>query len=99
MPCAHAAASGMCGLRAAGDLVARMQISRKMRLPDAKTYVAERLMVGETTVVRALSVLFAQLLGLGIVWIGRFLMLDRWLFKLARSATASPEPIPARVPA
>jgi len=43
MPCAHAAASGMCGLRAAGDLVARMQISRKLRLPDAKAYVAERL--------------------------------------------------------
>jgi hypothetical protein len=33
----------MCGLRAAGDLVARMQITRGMRIDEAKTYVAERL--------------------------------------------------------
>jgi dimethylamine--corrinoid protein Co-methyltransferase len=33
----------MGGLRAAGDLVARMQMTRRMRLPEAKTYVAERL--------------------------------------------------------
>jgi dimethylamine--corrinoid protein Co-methyltransferase len=32
----------MGGIRTAGDLVARMQL-RKMRLPDAKAYVAERL--------------------------------------------------------
>jgi dimethylamine--corrinoid protein Co-methyltransferase len=43
MPVAHAAASGMCGLRAAGDLVARMQITRGMRLQEAKSYVAGRL--------------------------------------------------------
>ena len=30
-------------MRTAGDLVARMQISRGMRLPEAKRYVAERL--------------------------------------------------------
>jgi dimethylamine---corrinoid protein Co-methyltransferase len=33
----------MGGLRAAGDLVARMQMTRRMRLPEAKAYVAERL--------------------------------------------------------
>ena len=43
MPCAHAIASGMCGMRAAGDLVARMQITRGMRIGEAKAYVAERL--------------------------------------------------------
>jgi len=30
-------------MRAAGDLVARMQITRGMRIGEAKTYVAERL--------------------------------------------------------
>jgi dimethylamine--corrinoid protein Co-methyltransferase len=33
-------------MRAAGDLVARMQIARGMRIGEAKTYVAERLGVG-----------------------------------------------------
>ena len=33
----------MGGLRAAGDLVARMQLTRKMRLPEAKAFVADRL--------------------------------------------------------
>ena len=43
---AHALASGMGGVRTAGDLVARMQLDRKMRLPEAKAYVAEKLGVG-----------------------------------------------------
>ena len=43
MPIAHACASGLGGMRAAGDLVARMQMARGMRLAEAKTYVAERL--------------------------------------------------------
>jgi len=46
MPCAHAAACGMNGMRAAGDLVARVQMTRGVRLPEAKRYVAERLGVG-----------------------------------------------------
>jgi Dimethylamine methyltransferase (Dimeth_PyL) len=33
----------MGGLRSAGDLVARMQLTRRMRLPEAKAYVAGRL--------------------------------------------------------
>jgi len=33
----------MGGLRAAGDLVARVQLARRMRLPEAKAYVAGRL--------------------------------------------------------
>lgn len=43
MGCSHALASGMGGMRTAGDLVARMQMSRGMRLDEAKTYVAKRL--------------------------------------------------------
>ena len=46
MPVAHAVASGLNGIRAAGDLVARMQLTRGMRLPEAKRHVAERLGVG-----------------------------------------------------
>ena len=39
----HVVASGMGGIRTAGDLVARMQITRRMRLNEAKDYVAGRL--------------------------------------------------------
>ena len=39
----HGVASGMGGIRTAGDLVARMQITRGMRLPQAKQYVADKL--------------------------------------------------------
>ena len=45
MPIAHGIAAGMGGIRTAGDLVMRMQLSRRMRLPEAKRYVAERLKV------------------------------------------------------
>jgi dimethylamine---corrinoid protein Co-methyltransferase len=45
MQCSHALASGMGGMRAAGDLVARMQMTRGMRLEPAKQYVAKRLHV------------------------------------------------------
>ncbi len=40
---AHAHAAGMGGYRTAGDLVARMQMTRRMRLKEAKRYVADRL--------------------------------------------------------
>lgn len=43
MASTHAVASGMGGMRTAGDLVARMQISRGMRLVEAKAYVADKL--------------------------------------------------------
>jgi len=43
---AHALASGLGGMRAAGDLVARMQMTRSMRLEQAKQYVAGKLGVG-----------------------------------------------------
>ena len=39
----HTMTSGMGGLRTAGDLVARMQMTRGMKLNPAKQYVADRL--------------------------------------------------------
>jgi dimethylamine--corrinoid protein Co-methyltransferase len=43
MAVSHAIAAGMGGMRAAGDLVARMQMSRGMRINEAKAYVAKKL--------------------------------------------------------
>ena len=43
MHAAHAVVSGMGGLRTAGDLVARMQLNRGMRIDAAKQYVADKL--------------------------------------------------------
>jgi dimethylamine--corrinoid protein Co-methyltransferase len=43
MSISHALASSMGGIRTTGDLVARMQLTGKMRLPEAKRYVAEKL--------------------------------------------------------
>jgi len=42
---AHAMASGMGGMRTAGDLVARMEMARGMRIKEAKEYVASKLKV------------------------------------------------------
>ena len=43
MHAAHAVVSGMGGMRTAGDLVARLQLNRGMRIDAAKQYVAEKL--------------------------------------------------------
>ena len=45
MPITHGVAAGMGGIRTAGDLVMWMQMTRQMRLSDAKKYVAEKLKV------------------------------------------------------
>ncbi len=45
MAITHAIASGMGGMRAAGDLVARMQMTRGMKIQRAKEYVASKLKV------------------------------------------------------
>jgi dimethylamine--corrinoid protein Co-methyltransferase len=46
MAVAHAEASGMGGMRSAGDLVARVQLAKKLRIDDAKKYVADKLKIG-----------------------------------------------------
>ncbi|KGK98153.1 dimethylamine methyltransferase [Methanococcoides methylutens] len=43
MPIAHIMASGMTGMRAAGDLVARMQFTKNMRINEAKDFVSKKL--------------------------------------------------------
>ena len=43
MQIAHIMASCMGGIRTAGDLVAWMQMTRKMKIQDAKAYVANKL--------------------------------------------------------
>ena len=43
MAIAHGIASGMGGIRTAGDLVARMQMTRGMKIREAKAYVAQKL--------------------------------------------------------
>ena len=58
MGMAHALASSMGGIKTAGDLVARMQLSGKMRLAEAKEYVADKLGVSvfdlsDSTVMRS----------------------------------------------
>jgi len=45
MHLAHIFASGMGGIRTTGDLVAWMQLIKKMKLAEAKQYVAEKLKV------------------------------------------------------
>jgi dimethylamine--corrinoid protein Co-methyltransferase len=67
MSVCHSLASGMGGIRTAGDLVARMQL-RKMRLAEAKRFVADRLGVGlkdlsDSTVMRELR----EQLDIGVV--------------------------------
>mgnify|MGYP000862521139 CR=1 FL=1 len=42
MPISHIMASGMTGIRAGGDLVARVQFSKKMKIKEAKEYVANK---------------------------------------------------------
>jgi dimethylamine--corrinoid protein Co-methyltransferase len=43
MPINHEVAAGMNGMRTAGDLVARVQMAKRLRIDDAKKYVAEKL--------------------------------------------------------
>jgi dimethylamine--corrinoid protein Co-methyltransferase len=45
MHLAHIFASGMGGIRTTGDLVAWIQLIRKMKIAEAKQYVAEKLKI------------------------------------------------------
>ena len=51
MDMAHMLASGMGGIRTAGDLVARMEYAKNMKVDKAKEYVAKKL--GLSTLDRA----------------------------------------------
>lgn len=43
MSVSHIMAAGMGGIRTAGDLVAWMQLTKRMRITEAKNYVAQKL--------------------------------------------------------
>lgn len=45
MHAAHSIVSGMGGMRTTGDLVARLQLNKGMRIEQAKQYVADKLKV------------------------------------------------------
>jgi len=68
MPVTHIVTAGMGGMRTAGDLVAWMQMSRRMKLADAKHYVAEKLKVDVEDLVDE-DVMYAlrKDLGIGVV--------------------------------
>jgi dimethylamine--corrinoid protein Co-methyltransferase len=64
----HFLTSGMGGIRTTGDLIARMQFGKNMRIKDAKEYVAKKL--GVTAVELADEFVMRDLreeLGIGIV--------------------------------
>jgi dimethylamine--corrinoid protein Co-methyltransferase len=68
MHIAHIFASGMGGIRTSGDLVAWMQLIKKMKIAAAKHYVAEKLGVGVPDLVN--EEVMRQLredLGIGII--------------------------------
>ena len=64
----HFLTSGMGGIRTTGDLIARMQFGKNMRIKDAKAYVAKKL--GITTIELADEFVMRDLreeLGIGVV--------------------------------
>jgi dimethylamine--corrinoid protein Co-methyltransferase len=64
----HYTTSGMGGIRSAGDLVARMQFSKNMKIKEAKEYVAKKL--GITTLDIADEHVMRELreeLGIGVI--------------------------------
>jgi dimethylamine--corrinoid protein Co-methyltransferase len=68
MPITHGVAAGMGGIRTAGDLVMWMQMTRRMRLPEAKKYVAEKLKVAIEDLVDECEMRFVrEALGIGTI--------------------------------
>lgn len=43
LECGHEICAGMCGIRNAGDMVLRVQLSKGLKINEAKAYVAEKL--------------------------------------------------------
>jgi putative flippase GtrA len=45
------------------------------------TYIVDHAANAQTTLFRGTAVFCAQLFAFGIVWVGRYIVFDRWLFK------------------
>jgi putative flippase GtrA len=55
-------------------------------------WIAGRITRNSPEIVHALGLFCAQLLGYGIVWVGRYVFLDKWLFKMThQDAEPTPE--------
>jgi putative flippase GtrA len=55
------------------------------------TLLLEQVTGDEKGLLVRLAVFAAQLTGYGIVWVARFLVLDRWLFKITQGREPTPE--------
>ncbi len=51
-------------------------------LATGLTFLVQQLTEDSSSLVQRVSVFVAQMTGFGIVWVGRYLVLDRWLFKV-----------------
>ncbi|MGZ4683667.1 MAG: GtrA family protein [Acidimicrobiales bacterium] len=51
-------------------------------LATGLTYVVQQLTVDSSSLMQRVSVFVAQMTGFGIVWVGRYLVLDKWLFRV-----------------
>lgn len=63
-------------------------------LATGLTWLVEKWANGQSTLVEALSVMMAQMIGFGVVWVGRYLLLDKWLFKVTHDGA---EPTPEEI--
>jgi putative flippase GtrA len=50
-------------------------------LATGLTWLVEKAVVDKSALVESGAVFLAQLTGFGLVWVGRFIVLDRWLFR------------------
>ncbi len=55
------------------------------------TWLVEKEVADKSVIIESGAVFLAQLTGFGLVWVGRFLVLDRWLFKATHHG-AEPSP-------
>jgi len=62
------------------------------------THLIENATADQTNLVRGAAVCFAQLLGYGLVLVSRFLILDRWLFKLAGDTPEHADEVIGEIP-
>jgi len=51
-------------------------------LATGLTFVVQQLTEDSSSLTQRICVFVAQMTGFGIVWVGRYLVLDRWLFKV-----------------
>jgi putative flippase GtrA len=61
------------------------------------TFLVEQLTEGQDYVVRAGAAFVAQMTGFGIVWVGRYLLLDKWLFRMTHEGQDPPPDVAAEM--